>query len=118
MQNRLEEAERSAMEANRKIVIKLEERCRALEHDMEVSQSQQQEQEKRLRHHERMVRELQFQVEEDQKMQQKQQELAEKLELKLKSYKKQMDEAVNIIIETLSWLILANFSWITKVFTC
>jgi hypothetical protein len=50
---------------------------------------------KNLRGKERRIRELQFQVDEDKKSQERLYQLVEKLQQKLKTFKRQNEEAVN-----------------------
>lgn len=53
---------------------------------------------KTLRKNERRLKELLFQSEEDQKNQQRMQELVERLQNKMKAYKRQVEEAVHHLI--------------------
>lgn len=67
---------------------------------------------KTLRKNERRLKELVFQTEEDHKTNQRMQELVEKLQNKLKVYKRQIDEAVGTRHES---LILPPFpAWVSS----
>lgn len=65
-----------------------------LELDLETEQKKNSETVKTLRKNERRLKELLFQSEEDQKNQQRMQELLERLQIKMKTYKRQVEEAV------------------------
>lgn len=79
-----------------------------LELDLETEQKKYAETVKTLRKNERRLKELLFQSEEDQKNQQRMQELLERLQIKMKTYKRQVEEAV--------WRksLLLNQTWKTK----
>ncbi|TSK14601.1 Myosin-16 [Bagarius yarrelli] len=80
---RLDEAEQLAMKGGKKLIQKLESR----------SKKKYTETVKTLRKNERRLKELLFQSEEDQKNQQRMQELLERLQIKMKTYKRQVEEA-------------------------
>lgn len=65
-----------------------------LELDLDTEQKKYTETVKTLRKNERRLKELLFQSEEDQKNQQRMQELLERLQIKMKTYKRQVEEAV------------------------
>ena len=50
---------------------------------------------KNLRKHERRIKELAFQSEEDRKAQERMQDMIDKLQNKIKTYKRQVEEAVS-----------------------
>lgn len=65
-----------------------------LELELDSEQKRHAETVKSLRKNERRLKELLFQSEEDQKNQQRMQELVERLQNKMKAYKRQVEEAV------------------------
>lgn len=65
-----------------------------LELELDSEQKRHAETTKTLRKNERRLKELLFQSEEDQKNQQRMQELVERLQNKMKAYKRQVEEAV------------------------
>lgn len=70
--------------------------AKELESELDSEQKRHVETVKALRKNERRLKELTFQTEEDQKTNQRMQELVEKLQNKLKSYKRQIEEAVSL----------------------
>lgn len=111
MQVRLDEAEAAALKGGKKIIAKLEERIRSLEQEFDGEQryiffknyffylpnklfSRHQDTEKNYRKVERRAKELDFQVEEDKKNSERLTDLIDKLQGKLKVYKRQVEEAV------------------------
>lgn len=69
-----------------------------LELELDSEQKRHAETVKTLRKNERRLKELLFQSEEDQKNQQRMQELVERLQNKMKAYKRQVEEAVRHLI--------------------
>ncbi|XP_021952513.2 myosin heavy chain, muscle isoform X2 [Folsomia candida] len=104
LQVRLEEAERDALKGGRKMIAKLEERTRSLEHELDGEQRRHAESQKNVRRAERRIKELAFQAEEDKKNHERMQDLVEKLQQKIKTYKRQIEEA-----EEIASLNLAKF---------
>jgi len=96
MQVRLDEAEAAALKGGKKIIAKLEERIRALEQELDGEQRRHQDTEKNYRKAERRVKELDFQVEEDKKNSERLTDLIDKLQGKLKVYKRQVEEAEEV----------------------
>ncbi|XP_068192218.1 myosin-16-like [Antennarius striatus] len=90
---KLEEAEQQALKAGKRTIQKLETRIRELENELDQEQKRHTETVKNLRKGERRLKELIFQTEEDHKTNQRMQELVEKLQNKLKCYKRQIEEA-------------------------
>uniref|UniRef100_A0A3B4AC58 Myosin motor domain-containing protein n=1 Tax=Periophthalmus magnuspinnatus TaxID=409849 RepID=A0A3B4AC58_9GOBI len=91
---KLEEAEQQALKAGKRTIQKLETKVRLLlENELDQEQKRHGETVKNLRKGERRVKELIFQTEEDHKTNQRMQELVEKLQNKLKSYKRQIEDA-------------------------
>ena len=96
MQVRLDEAEAAALKGGKKIIAKLEERIRALEQELDGEQRRHQDTDKNYRKAERRVKELDFQVEEDKKAAERLTDLIDKLQGKLKVYKRQVEEAEEV----------------------
>ncbi|XP_058509104.1 myosin-16-like [Solea solea] len=90
---KLEEAEQLALKAGKRTIQKLETRIKELENGLDQEQKRHTETVKALRKGERRLKELIFQTEEDHKTNQRMQELVEKLQNKLKCYKRQIEEA-------------------------
>merc|ERR1712024_161442 len=87
LENRLVDAEASAMKAGKAAMSKLEMRIRELEMELGNIQTQTQESYKAFTRAERRVKELQFQQDEDKKNADRMGELATKLQSKVKTYK-------------------------------
>ncbi|KAI0987251.1 hypothetical protein GJ496_003370 [Pomphorhynchus laevis] len=93
---RIEEAEANAMKASKRIIQKLEEKIISLESSLESINHSYEEAVKNMRKSDRRCKELIFQAEEDKKTQLRLQDLAEKLQSKLKIYKRQVEEAEEV----------------------
>ncbi|XP_018428536.1 PREDICTED: myosin-3-like isoform X1 [Nanorana parkeri] len=93
LQLRLEEAEQLAMKGGKKQLQKLEARVRELEMELDLEQKRSADVIKGIRKYERRVKELIFQAEEDRKNNLRLQDLVEKLQLKVKSYKRLTEDA-------------------------
>jgi len=104
LEQRLSEANEIAAKGGRNALAKLESRIRELEIELGGVQSRTSETSKAFQKAERRVKELQFQQEEDHKNQDRMSELANKLQQKIKTYKKQIEEA-----EEIAALNLAKF---------
>merc|ERR1712071_680640 len=98
------EANDNAIRGGRSAMAKLESRIRDLEIELGNVQSHTGENAKGYQKSERRSKELAFQIEEDKKNQDKMSELASKLQAKIKTYKKQIEEA-----EEIAALNLAKF---------
>merc|ERR1711945_70533 len=96
LENKCAEANESAMRGGRAALAKLETRIRELEIELGNSQSHTSESMKGHQKTERRCKELQFQIDEDKKNQDRMAELASKLQQKIKTYKKQIEEAEEI----------------------
>ena len=101
---RLGEANEVAAKGGRNAMAKLEARIRELEIELGSIQAKTGETYKTFQKAERHVKELQFQGDEDRKNQDRMSELASKLQQKIKTYKKQIEEA-----EEIAALNLAKF---------
>merc|ERR1712047_126200 len=93
---RLTEANEMAAKGGRNQMAKLESRIRELEVELGSIQSKTSESYKAFQKAERHVKELQFQQDEDRKNQDRMSELATKLQQKIRTYKKQIEEAEEI----------------------
>merc|ERR1712134_88328 len=92
LQTRLDEAEQVALKGGRKQVQKLEARMRELENELDAEQKRT-ESIKSNRKMERKIKEVSYQSEEDKKNLNRIQELVDKLQVKVKTYKRQAEEA-------------------------
>merc|ERR1712079_646298 len=99
LENRLAEANEAAAKGGRNAMAKLESRIREMEIELGGVQSKTSESFKAYQKAERKIKELCFQQDEDQMS-----ELANKLQAKIKTYKKQIEEA-----EEIAALNLAKF---------
>jgi len=104
LEQRLAEANQVAAKGGRNAMAKLESRIRELEIELGSVQCKTSETYKSFQKAERRVKELQFQQDEDHKNQSRMSELATKLQEKIKTYKKQIEEA-----EEIAALNLAKF---------
>ncbi|KAM3865582.1 myosin-7-like [Diretmus argenteus] len=93
LQHRLDEAEQIAMKGGKKQVQKLEARVRELECEVEAEQRKSGDSIKGMRKYERRIKELTYQTEEDHKNLARLQDLVDKLQLKVKSYKRSAEES-------------------------
>merc|ERR1711874_967352 len=91
-QARLDEAEQNALKGGKKAIAKMETRIRELEaENRRLGDAQ-----KNLRKSERHIKELSYSIDEDKKNQERMQALIDQLQGKIKSYKKQIEEAEEI----------------------
>merc|ERR1712096_300683 len=104
MQNRLDEAETNALKGGKKAMNKMETRIRELESEMDAEGRRMGDAQKNLRKSERRIKELTFASDEDRKNHERMQGLIDQLQGKIKSYKKQIEEA-----EEIAALNLAKF---------
>uniref|UniRef100_G3T1M4 Uncharacterized protein n=1 Tax=Loxodonta africana TaxID=9785 RepID=G3T1M4_LOXAF len=102
LQAKMEEAEQLALKGGKRTIMKLEARIQELETELDGKQKQHLETVKTLRKNECRLRELVFQTEEDHETNQRMQELVEKLQNKLKVYKRQIEEAEEQANQTLA----------------
>uniref|UniRef100_A0A3Q2QF55 Slow myosin heavy chain 1 n=1 Tax=Fundulus heteroclitus TaxID=8078 RepID=A0A3Q2QF55_FUNHE len=93
LQHRLDEAEQIAMKGGKKQIQKLEARVRELESEVDMEQRKSSDSIKGLRKYERRIKELTYQGEEDKKNLSRLQDLVDKLQMKVKSYKRVAEEA-------------------------
>merc|ERR1712141_989776 len=104
MQGRFDEAETNALKGGKKAVNKLDTRIRELESELDAENRRFADAQKNLRKSERRIKELTFGSDEDRKNHQRMQSLVDQLQAKIKSYKKQIEEA-----EEIAALNLAKF---------
>merc|ERR1719266_1036698 len=104
LEQRLNEANEMAAKCGRNAMAKLENRIRELEIQLGSCQSLTSDTYKGFQKSDRHIKELQFQQDEDRKNQDRMSELASKLQNKIKTYKKQIEEA-----EEIAALNLAKF---------
>merc|ERR1711935_1201163 len=104
LEMRLAEANELATKGGRAAMAKLENRIRELEIELGMIQSKTSDTYKGFQKAERRIKELQFQQDEDHKNQDRMSDLAGKLQAKIKTYKKQIEEA-----EEIAALNLAKF---------
>merc|ERR1719323_2882318 len=104
MQARLDEAETDALKGGKKAMNKMETRIRELESEMDAEGRRMADAQKNLRRSERRIKELTFAGDEDRKNHERMQGLIDNLQAKIKTYKKQLEEA-----EEIAALNLAKF---------
>merc|ERR1719188_2659050 len=95
-QNRLDEAEQNALKGGKKAIAKMETRTRELESELDAETRRCTDAQKNLRKSERHIKELSYQQDEDRKNHERMQALIDQLQGKIKSYKKQIEEAEEI----------------------
>merc|ERR1712187_533186 len=96
MQQRLDEAETNALKGGKKAMNKMETRIRELESELDAEGRRFADGQKNLRKSERRIKELTYASDEDRKNHERMQSLIDQLQGKIKSYKKQLEEAEEI----------------------
>eukprot|EP00092_Neocalanus_flemingeri_P038409 GFUD01041816.1.p1 GENE.GFUD01041816.1~~GFUD01041816.1.p1 ORF type:complete len:1588 (+),score=475.81 GFUD01041816.1:64-4764(+) len=104
MQTKVDEAEQLAVKGGKKVTSRLEQKIADLEIQFDDEQRRLVEAQKSQRRTDRRIKELTFSQEEDHKNHERMQELVDKLQSKVKTYKKQIEEA-----EEIAALNLAKF---------
>ena len=104
MQARVDEAQTNALKGGKKAMNKMETRIRELESEVDAEQRRMGDSIKNLSKSERRIKEMSYAADEDKKNQQRMQGLVDGLQDKIKSYKKQIEEA-----EEIAALNLAKF---------
>jgi len=94
--NRVDEAEQNALKGGKKAIAKMETRTRELESELDAESRRCNDAQKNLRKSERHIKELTYQQDEDRKNHERMQGLIDQLQAKIKSYKKQIEEAEEI----------------------
>jgi len=93
---RLDDAEAKAAKGGKSAIAKLEGRVLELESELDSEQRRHAETQKNMRKADRRLKELGFQVDEDRKNQERLQDLIDKLQAKIKTYKRQAEEAEEV----------------------
>jgi myosin heavy chain 6/7 len=96
IQQRLDESETNAIKGGKKAMLKMESRIRELESELDAENRRLADAVKNLRKSERHIKELTYSSDEDRKNHERMQGLLEQLQSKIKSYKKQIEEAEEI----------------------
>ena len=104
MQTRLDDSEANALKGGRKAMNKMDSRIRELESEVGAENRRLADAQKNLRKSERHIKELSYAGDEDRKNHQRMQELVDQLQNKIRTYKKQIEEA-----EEIASLNLAKF---------
>merc|ERR1712077_103684 len=93
MATRLDDAEANALKRGKKAMNKMETRIRELESEVDAENRRFADSTKNLRKSERRIKELSYAADEDRKNHERMQGLVDQLQGKIKSYKKQIEEA-------------------------
>merc|ERR1719226_124443 len=101
-QQRLDEAEANALKGGKKAMNKMEGRIRELESEVDAEARRCADAVKNLRKSERRIKEMTYASDEDRKNHERMQALIDQLQAKIKSYKKQIEEAEEIAALNLS----------------
>merc|ERR1712109_324805 len=96
MQARLDDAETNALKGGKKAMNKMETRIRELESEVDAEARRMADSQKNLRKSERRIKEMTYASDEDRKNHERMQALIDQLQSKIKSYKKQIEEAEEI----------------------
>merc|ERR1740121_84785 len=104
MQARVDEAQTNALKGGKKAMTRMDTRIRELESELDAENRRNADSQKNLRKSERKIKELTYSQEEDRKNHERMQGLIDQLQGKIKSYKKQIEEA-----EEIAALNLAKF---------
>merc|ERR1739844_591104 len=95
-QTRLDEADLNALKGGKKAIAKMETRIRELESELDAENRRLGDAQKNMRKSERHAKELAYTQDEDRKNHERMQALIDQLQGKIKSYKKQIEEAEEI----------------------
>jgi len=101
LQSRLEETEANAAKTAKKVTQKLEQRIAEMESAVDAEHRRYDEAQKAARKQERRVGELLSQLEEEQRLKTQHQDNVDQLQQKLKTFKRQAEEAVSELITPL-----------------
>jgi myosin protein heavy chain/myosin heavy chain 6/7 len=96
IQQRLDESETNALKGGKKAMNKMDSRIRELESELDAENRRYGDALKNLRKSERRIKELTFASDEDRKNHERMQALIDQLQSKIRSYKKQIEEAEEI----------------------
>merc|ERR1712126_20954 len=103
-QQRLDEAETNALKGGKKAMNKMESRIRELQSELDAESRRFADSQKNLRRSERHIKELTYAADEDRKNHERMQALIDQLQGRIKTFKKQIEEA-----EEIAALNLAKF---------
>jgi chromosome segregation ATPase len=96
IQHRLDDSEANALKGGKKAMNKMDSRIRELESELDAENRRFSDAIKNLQKSERRIKELTFASDEDRKNHERMQALIDQLQNKIKSYKKQIEEAEEI----------------------
>merc|ERR1712127_374216 len=96
LQARVDEAQTQALKGGKKAMSKMDTRIRELESELDAENRRCSDNQKNMRKAERRIKELTYQQDEDRKNHERMQALIDQLQSKIKSYKKQIEEAEEI----------------------
>merc|ERR1719336_1048418 len=96
MQARVDDAQTNALKGGKKAMTRMDTRIRELESELDAENRRNADSLKNLRKSERKIKELTYSQEEDRKNHERMQALIDQLQGKVKSYKKQIEEAEEI----------------------
>eukprot|EP00096_Caligus_rogercresseyi_P006251 TRINITY_DN22569_c0_g1_i1.p1 TRINITY_DN22569_c0_g1~~TRINITY_DN22569_c0_g1_i1.p1 ORF type:complete len:233 (+),score=72.91 TRINITY_DN22569_c0_g1_i1:691-1389(+) len=96
LQTRVDETEANMLKAGKKAMNKMETRIRELGSELDSEQRRLADSQKNLRKSERHIKELTYATDEDRKNHERMQGLVDQLQSKIRSYKKQIEEAEEI----------------------
>merc|ERR1711937_1059099 len=96
MQARVDDAQTSALKGGKKAMTRMDTRIRELESELDAENRRNADSLKNLRKSERKIKELSYSQDEDRKNHERMQGLIDQLQGKIKSYKKQIEEAEEI----------------------
>merc|ERR1719483_1279942 len=96
MAAKLDESETNALKGGKKAMLKMETRIRELESETDAEARRMADAQKNLRKSERRIKEMTYGSDEDRKNHERMQALIDQLQSKIKSYKKQIEEAEEI----------------------
>ncbi|XP_071106405.1 myosin heavy chain, striated muscle-like isoform X1 [Haliotis cracherodii] len=96
LQTNLDEAESQALKGGKRTLAKLEQRVQELETELDSEQRRHADTQKNMRKADRRLKEIAFQADEDRKNIERLQDVIEQLNGKIKTYKRQVEEAEEI----------------------
>ena len=96
MNARLDDAEQNALKGGKKAMGKMDSRIRELESELDAENRRLSDAQKSMRKSERKIQELTYQQDEDRKNHERMQGLIDQLQGKIRTYKKQIEEAEEI----------------------
>merc|ERR1712079_333236 len=96
VQSRVDEAQTQALKGGKKAMTKMDTRIRELESELDAENRRMADAQKNMRKSERKIKELSYRQDEDRKNHERMQALIDQLQGKIKSYKKQIEEAEEI----------------------